>query len=340
MFMEEKNLKIENSLWAASKFDAPHESVFSESTLTAETKFEMVKGTGETGISDSRFLSEKFEDEKTISLWLRSRSPHTARAYERVVLEFVDFLNGIGLTLKTTKPENVIDFVSFKSGRSVATVSQRAAIVKSVFSFGVKVQRLERNPALPLKVRRPENYIPNKTITPDEMKSLIASTKTPRERALISFLYASGARRDEVRRLNWEDIRESKEGAVSVLLHGKGNKTRTVKISVAVWGVLQAIKPDQAKQISPVFTCKYGGGEGRISETTIYKMVKKIALRAGIKSRISPHWIRHSHATHALKNGAPLKLIQQTLGHADITTTSRYTHLEPDVSSGDYLDFD
>jgi integrase/recombinase XerD len=82
---------------------------------------------------------------------------------------------------------------------------------------------------------------------------------------------------------------------------------------------------------------KISAHQGRLSETQVWRIVKEYAVKAGIKNA-STHWMRHAHATHAMEKGAPLRLIQETLGHADLRTPSRYQHVRPDASSSQFLD--
>ncbi len=87
-----------------------------------------------------------------------------------------------------------------------------------------------------------------------------------------------------------------------------------------------------------VFSSRQGDDMGRhLDRTQVYRIVAAAALRAGIQGKVSPHWLRHSHASHSLEHGASIHLVQATLGHSDITTTSRYLHARPDDSSAMYL---
>lgn len=334
--MEQNFLDGKKESDGGQKFDAPKASENIEKSELRESG---------ASISETQKTSESilirqahFEDEKTISLWLRGRTPHTVRAYERVIGEFVDFLNLLGESFGTCKEEHLIDFVSLKSAKT-STLAQRAAVLKSVFSFGVRIGRLQRNPGLALKIKTPEQFA-NKALSPEEIEQMIAAQKNPRDLALCSLFYGSGARRDELKKLNWEHCSENADTSASVRLQGKGGKTRVVKISSKVWARVKILRREDTEPGDAVFEVRYAGKWGRISESAIYNTIKGAALRAGIHKKVSPHWMRHSHATNALKNGAPLRLLQQTLGHSSIETTSRYTHMNPEESSGEYLEGD
>jgi site-specific recombinase XerD len=117
------------------------------------------------------------------------------------------------------------------------------------------------------------------------------------------------------------------EGLANVT--GKGGKTRVVRLSRGTWAELQALRTDETIGEDLVFP---------MSAVNAWKRVKRAARIAGISEvRVSPHFLRHSHGTHALRRGADLATVRDTLGHASIATTSRYLHARPEKSSGDYL---
>lgn len=100
-----------------------------------------------------------------------------------------------------------------------------------------------------------------------------------------------------------------------------------------VWKALIVLRGD-AKDDAPVFRSRKGG---HLGESQIWRIVRKAAERAGIEKDVSCHWLRHAHASHALDRGAPIHLVQATLGHASVSSTGRYLHARPTESSGDYL---
>jgi site-specific recombinase XerD len=106
-----------------------------------------------------------------------------------------------------------------------------------------------------------------------------------------------------------------------------------VLLTVATWRELEATRGDAGPD-EPVFASQKGGP---LSPVQAWRVVKAAAKRAGIEGDVSPHWLRHAHASHALDRGAPIHLVQATLGHADLRTTSKYTHARPTDSSSRYL---
>jgi integrase/recombinase XerD len=120
-----------------------------------------------------------------------------------------------------------------------------------------------------------------------------------------------------------------------VTVYGKGGKTRAVLLPASVWTDLLSLKADGAGTDEPVFPSRTRGGF--LTPTQVRRLVYRAARDAGLEARPSPHWLRHAHATHALERGAPIHLVQATLGHASVATTGRYLHARPTDSSARYL---
>ena len=152
-----------------------------------------------------------------------------------------------------------------------------------------------------------------------------------RNYALLLLAYASGGRVSELAGLKWRDV-QPRGDAGQVTIFGKGGKTRMVLLPVAAWCKLQELGPGVPD--APVFRSRAGG---HLSTVQVWRIVRKAARDAGILADVSPHFLRHAHASHALDRQATIHLVQQTLGHASLATTSKYTHARPNDSSGRYL---
>ena len=148
------------------------------------------------------------------------------------------------------------------------------------------------------------------------------------------WLYAGGLRVEEIARLAWRDLQERGD-AGQVTVYGKGGKTRVVLLPEAIWRELLSIKEVGATPEGPVFASRTRGGF--LTPTQVRRLVYTAAKEASLDERPSPHWLRHAHATHALERGAPIHLVQATLGHASVATTGRYLHARPTDSSARYL---
>jgi integrase/recombinase XerD len=153
-----------------------------------------------------------------------------------------------------------------------------------------------------------------------------------RNQLLLRILYAGGIRVAEVANLTLSDLQGRDEGG-QMVIYGKGQKTHTVLIPNPLWNDLIEFR-QHSIVTEPVFKSRKGG---KLHPSQILRIVRKATRRAGIKKRVSPHWFRHAHASHALDHGAPIHLVQSTLAHSSIATTGKYTHARPNESSSTYL---
>lgn len=125
--------------------------------------------------------------------------------------------------------------------------------------------------------------------------------------------------------------------AGQVTVFGKGGKTRTVLLAAPIWVEVLRLRGDAGLD-EPVFRSRKSDVKGSgLDRSQVYRIVASAAKRAGIEGQVSPHWLRHAHASHSLDRGAPIHLVQTTLGHASVATTSRYLHARPNESSSLYL---
>lgn len=154
-----------------------------------------------------------------------------------------------------------------------------------------------------------------------------------RNRALLTLLYASGCRVSEICRLAWRDL-QATAGAGQITVFGKGGKNRSIPLPTSVWKQVLRLRASAGPE-DPVFRSRKKGGF--LKPFAVYCIVRRAAKRAQIEASVSPHWMRHAHASHALDRGAPIHLVQETLGHASLATTSRYVHARPKESSSRFL---
>ncbi len=216
--------------------------------------------------------------------------------------------------------------------------SQRTALatIKSLLSFGHKIGVLPENVGLSMRSPKAPDCLHERILSESDVFAMIALETNPRNRAVLLLLYSGGLRVSELCQLTWKDLKPRGEsGQVTVL--GKGGKVRSVLLPAGVWNEICSLRSN-AHAYDAVFCSRQGDNEGQhLDRTQVYRIVALSAKRAGIQAKVSPHWLRHSHASHSLEHGAPIHLVQQTLGHADITTTSRYLHARPNDSSALYL---
>lgn len=270
-------------------------------------------------------------DDQLVELWLHGRSRHTQRAYRADSERFRVFV---------AKPLAMVtlgDLQAFADSlEGLIKPSSRArtlAAVKSLLAFGQRTGYLALNVGAALKLPAGKNTLAERILTETDVHRLLALEPDRRNQLLLRLLYIAGVRVSEIAALTWRDLQPRTDGG-QVTVFGKGSKTRTVLLPSAMWRELLRWR-QHAGLDAPVFASSRGGGH--LHPTSIERIVAKAAARAGLELAVSPHWLRHSHATHALERGAPIHLVAATLGHASVATTGRYLHARPTDSSAKYL---
>lgn len=167
-----------------------------------------------------------------------------------------------------------------------------------------------------------------------EVSLLIRGARSKRDRILLEVTYAGGLRVSEVLALTWGDVLPRDGGRMQLCVVGKGAIVRQVLLPEIVSRSLLSLRGDAGNDDS-VFPARH---RGPLTERAVLAMLKRAAKAAGINSKVSPHWLRHAHGSHAIDRGATLPEVQATLGHSNIATTSGYLHARPDSSSGLHLD--
>jgi integrase/recombinase XerD len=284
------------------------------------------------------------EDWTLVREWLRSkRSLHTKKAYGHNIDLFYAFVQMpiayVNLTRLQDYEEHVV-----KEHPEPATQAQMLATVKSLMTFGQKTGKLQFNVGAALQLPQGKDTLAARILEPAQLHTVIyeaKKSKSARNYAMVLLLYGSGIRCSELCSLKWKDVQSNRQGGQITVL-GKRDKTRSIPLHPKVWEALKAYKPSDATLDEYVFesrqtTKRNGIASRRLTETQVWRIVSKIARSAGIEG-VSPHWLRHTHATQALEKHAPIKLLQETLGHASLAVTGRYTHVRPEDSSSMYLD--
>lgn len=281
-------------------------------------------------------LAECKNNDELIELWLHGKSPHSQRAYRRDVGYFLAFIEMKPLPLVVLNDVQAFASAIEAQGYSSNTLLRRLSAVKSLLSYGHRIGVLPVNVGAPLTAPKGKETLGERILTESQVLTMIALTPSVRDRILIRFLYAVGCRVSELCQLKWRDLTEASHGCGQVTLFGKGRKTRTVIFSAETWGLIQSLRGD-AYADDPVFASRKGKGKGHLDPSYVRKIVVEAARRAGIQGKVSPHWLRHSHASHALERGTPISLVQSTLGHASVATTGLYLHARPTDSSALHL---
>lgn len=250
---------------------------------------------------------------------------NTLDAYQRDIAAFSRFL-GEKVDLKSVDQETILSYLSYLKEKRYkdASLCRKLIALKVFFRFLKKERMLELDPFVHLEMPRISELLPE-VLTVEEVDALLLapdkeSVEGMRDRAILAVLYASGLRVSELCGLNIHSIDEQE-----IRVKGKGGKERIVPIALkAIEAVDRYLIEGRPDQMSEALFLDKGR---RISRYLVWKQIKRYAKAAGIAKEISPHTLRHSFATHLLENGADLRIIQEMLGHAQIATTDRYTHL-------------
>jgi integrase/recombinase XerD len=270
-------------------------------------------------------------DRQLVTMWVgRSASAHTRRNYQRQADRFLAF---VARPLAAVRISDVQGYLSTMSDGAPATRANATAALKSLLSFAQETGYLRFNVGKVLKAPPVKNKLAERIMAEADTLRMLALETKPRNRALLTLLYGGGLRIAEVSGLRWRDLAPRDGEAGQATVYGKGGKTRVVLLSAATWKLLAELRGDAGPD-DPVFKSRKGGC---LDASMIHRIVKSAAARAGLSAEVSAHWLRHAHASHSLDRGAPIHLVQATLGHASVATTGRYLHARPADSSARYL---
>ena len=234
---------------------------------------------------------------------------------------------------------DLVKFISSLKELSPSSISHMISTLKTFYSYFIKIDKIKVNPTDALKSPKLGLHLPE-YLTIDEIDKLldidITDPFSARNKAILELMYATGLRISEVISLEFKNI-DTEECIVRVM--GKGSKERIVPINdyalKALNTYLEEYRPLMIKNEVNNYLFLNNHGK-QMTRQGIFKMIKAECLKKGITKDISPHTIRHTFATHLLENGADLRIIQELLGHSDISTTQIYTHLTNDELKNDY----
>lgn len=280
----------------------------------------------------------------------RNYSPHTLRNYLSDLAQFHEFLKRRGFCLGADGNVEVgkIDVHVIRSylaslgiDRKKSSVGRKLAAMKKFFRYLIAAHKIDKDPLLLIHSPKQEKPLPA-FLSVDDVFQLLGAVKIKngldvRDRAILEVFYSTGIRVSELVGLNWADIDFQVE---IVRVVGKGSKERIVPIGEIALQALRDYGAEQRKRWQ--FACKgetavflNNRGE-RITSRSVARIVEKHLKLAGIPVRMGPHGLRHSFATHLLNSGADLRVIQEMLGHASLSTTQKYTHLNLDALTAVY----
>ncbi|KJV81062.1 phage integrase family protein [Rickettsia hoogstraalii str. RCCE3] len=276
----------------------------------------------------------------------RALSKNSILSYKRDLFDFQNYLAKQRLSELNITTENVRDWIEYLASNDLQarSINRKISTIKSYYEFLISENHTAFNPVLNVDLPKYQNKLPE-ILSIDQIKSLLEycsqdnSPEGIRLNAMIHLLYASGLRVSELVSLKLTDILTNKtsKGEVRKIFSvlGKGNKERVIVIneqaviSIAKYLAIRDIFVNKAKPKNLIYLFPSSALAGYMTRQNFAILLKSAALYANLNpEHISPHILRHSFASHLLEGGADLRVIQELLGHADISTTQIYTHLQ------------
>lgn len=264
-------------------------------------------------------------------------SKNTINSYENDLNKFEEYYKSKDLLKITSK--DIEKYIQTLSDLAPTTVSHNISSLKTFYSYFLKQVRISNNPTDGIKSPKLGIHLPT-YLTIDEVNKLldieVTDAFSSRNKAILELMYATGLRISEVISLEFKNV-DYDECIIRVM--GKGSKERIVPVNdYAIKYLKEYIdnyRPELVK--NEINNYIFLNNHGRmLTRQGIFKMIKNYAALKNIKKTIGPHTLRHTFATHLLENGADLRVIQELLGHSDISTTQIYTHLTKEALHNEY----
>jgi integrase/recombinase XerC len=262
-------------------------------------------------------------------------SPHTERSYLSDLDQFFDYLGETDLAAVDHRAlrQFVAHLLKLKLKKS--SIARKLAALRAFFKYLNRQGILSNNPARLIATPRQEKRLPA-VLTADDAQRLMDAPAAPsalhgetelRDRAVLETLYSTGIRASELIGMNRDDINRYDR---LIRIRGKGRKERIVPLGAIALAAIDAYVDQQ--QRSPDCNAVFvGPGGKRLTARTVQRILETYRKELGLQQKASPHTLRHSFATHMLESGADLRAIQELLGHASLSTTQRYTHVNLDA---------
>jgi len=263
----------------------------------------------------------------------RGMAERTRRAYGVDVAQLATWASGQGLDPELLDYRAIRRYAGVLSerGRSKSSVARKLAAIRAFYRVLVERGRIEASPADLVSSPKRDDYLPS-VLKPGETADLLGSmpASTPlqlRDRAMFELCYAAGLRAEEVVML---DVSSLDADAEELRVEGKGGRTRVLPAGELAWRALESYlergRPALAVDADPALFISKSGR--RLSTSDVRRRLQGAVRHAAVRAGVTPHTLRHSFATHLLEGGADLRVIQELLGHASISTTQTYTRVE------------
>ncbi|MCU7907069.1 MAG: tyrosine recombinase XerC [Candidatus Thiodiazotropha sp. (ex Epidulcina cf. delphinae)] len=262
----------------------------------------------------------------------RRLSPHTSESYGRDLRAAIQWFEKLRMdSWARLSQHHIRQYIAarHRQGFSAKSLHRELSALRSLFNFLLREKQLESNPALGVRAPKVRRKLPA-TLDADQISRLLEvdddSPVALRDRAIIELFYSSGLRLAELIGLDLDDINLSEQ---LVEVTGKGDKTRRVPVGRQAREAIGQWLEIRLRMASPDEAALFVGVRGkRISRSTVHRQLHAWSIRQGTPRNIHPHLLRHSFASHLLESSGDLRAVQELLGHANISTTQIYTHLD------------
>ena len=274
----------------------------------------------------------------------KNASPYTVRNYTTDLLGFFQFIKGKNIDSLREVDKNILrDYLRhlMEEGFVKASIARKLSAIRSFYRYLMREEIIPASPVAATASPKLDRRLPS-FLTIGEIGRLLEATdlSTPRgqrDRAFLELLYASGLRVSEMAKLNLEQVNLNTR---EIRVWGKGTKERVVLMGEPAANALTAYlkhgRPQLLgkKETNSLFLNRYGG---RLTERSVQSILQEYASMAGIGKKVHPHMLRHTFATHLLDGGADLRVVQELLGHASLSSTQIYTHVSKSQAKKVYL---
>lgn len=268
----------------------------------------------------------------------KNYSMNTINSYLSDIKEYQEFKKG---DILSSTREDILAYLKTIKNLESTTISHKISSLKLFFKYYQKREKIKANPLANIKSPKIAKKLPTYLTLEEVSKLLDVEIKSPydaRNKAILELLYSSGIRISELCNMQTSNY-NSYECIIRLI--GKGSKERIIPLGDYAISVLEDYinnyRPKiNKKNINSIFINNRGDA---VSRQFIFKVIKKECLKKGIRKNVSPHTLRHTFATHLLQNGADLRIIQELLGHENISTTQIYTHVSNQELKNDYQKF-
>lgn len=281
-------------------------------------------------------MKDRLQDFIHFMIVEKGLSQNTIKAYERDLVNYLAYIQNM-LKIDSFDDITRMHIIQFLGqlkgeGKSSRTLARHIASIRSFHQFLLREKVAGHDPTIHIETPQQEKNLP-KVLSVSDVQSLLEAPDRStlfgvRDKAMLELLYGTGTRISELLDLNLDDIHLT---IGFVRCRGKGNKERIIPIGAeatkAIELYLKDVRPRLQKDKNRTDALFLNHHGKRLTRQGFWKNLKKLAAKANIEKKLTPHTLRHSFATHLLENGADLRAVQEMLGHADISTTQIYTHV-------------